>query len=239
MTLDPYAEIAAIYEIEFGDADADVAWFERQCTRGPTLVLGCGTGRISRVLAQDRPVTGLDLSAPMLAQARARDPHSRYVHGDMRTFDLGRFDQIVIPHATFNLLPSRADQAACLAAVRAALNPGGALWLDLAMPDARWLAQPHTPELPAWEGWVGDALVRRTREVHRRPVAQHIALVDRYYKHDLLFATSTLNLRLIHPDQAEWMLEACGLYAEALYGDYAGRPLHEDCPRLLVKAGVL
>lgn len=48
------------------------------------LELGCGTGRhTTRLLAQDNTVVALDLSAEMLARARARCPGARFVQGDV------------------------------------------------------------------------------------------------------------------------------------------------------------
>jgi SAM-dependent methyltransferase len=50
------------------------------------LELGCGTGRhTTRLLAQDNTVVALDLSAEMLARARARCPGVHFVHGDVLT----------------------------------------------------------------------------------------------------------------------------------------------------------
>lgn len=50
------------------------------------LELGCGTGRhTTRLLAQENTVVALDLSAEMLARARARCPGVHFVHGDVLT----------------------------------------------------------------------------------------------------------------------------------------------------------
>lgn len=232
---DPYARIAALYDVEFADAVADLGWYARNVDRGDTLVLGCGTGRVAATLPGR--VTGLDRSEPMIAHARAVHGDSvRWVVGDMRSFDLGSFDQIVIPNASFSFLPTRADQAACLSACAAALRPGGRLIVDVPMPDAAWLHQPHTPERPAWDGIVDGRRARRTREVRRYPVAQRLELTDRYFVDDEFLATSVLVLRQIWPGEVEWMIEAAGMYVERLLGDYADRPLHEGCPRLLTVA---
>src|SRR5690606_5510937 len=95
---------------------------------------------------------GLDRSEAMLAVARRLSPAATYVHGDMRDFDLGLFDEILVPNAAFAFLPRRADQVACLGACHRALKPGGTLTLDLPMPDFTLLGIPHTPEKRAWEG---------------------------------------------------------------------------------------
>jgi SAM-dependent methyltransferase len=233
---DPYAQIAAFYEEEFREATVDAQAFATTASRVSTLVLGCGTGRITRVLASDRPVVGLDLSSPMLDEARKRDPSSRYVEGDMRAFRVGRFGAIVIPNASFNFLLSRDDQARCLSACAAALEPDGELWIDVPMPDFTWWAKRHTPEKPAWTGIVDGRPASRTREVTREPELQRLDLHDRYFVGGELAATSVLRLRLLLPGEMEWMLEANGWYAEDIWGDHQFGRVREGCPRILVRA---
>lgn len=242
---DPYAQIAAIYDAEFAGAAADVGTFWRDLEGARrVLVLGCGTGRVSAgLVAPGREVVGVDLSAPMIARARASAREGEtYAVGDMAELDalgLGRFDAVVIPNAAFAFLPERRLQARCLDGVRRMLD-GGPLWIDVPMPDFGLLGQAHTPERLAWEGVVDGVSVRRTREVFRHPVAQRLLLRDRYFRLDAggpsLLATSDLPLRLVFPAEMEWMLEAAGFYADALYGNHAGGPVAEGCDRLLVRA---
>ncbi len=238
--LDPYALIADFYEAEYGRLEADVAFFARRGVAGRLLVLGCGTGRVGRVLGASRGVVGLDRSEAMLAIARERAPQARYVQGDMRDFDVARvggpFAEIVVPNAAFNFLPRRVDQQRCLAACHRALHPGGLLTLDLPMPDFALLGVRHSPERTSWQGQLGEREARRTRETRRFPAEQRIEFLDRYYLDDALVATSPLTLRLVFPAEVEWMLEAAGFVADALLGDYGGGPVRDGCPRLLVRA---
>lgn len=233
---DVYAHIASFYEAEYGALEADVAYYARNGVPGPLLVLGCGTGRVGRVLGATRAVIGLDRSEAMLAIARARAPDGRYVLGDMCDFDLGSFAEIVVPNGAFCFLATRDQQTRCLECCYRALPEGAPLTLDLPMPTFRMLGVPHSPEHLAWEGRVEDVPARRTREVRRVPVAQRIELTDRFYVRNQLVATSPLVLRYVFPAEVEWMLESIGFYVEALHGDYAGSPLRETSPRLLVRA---
>ena len=234
---DPYARIAAAYDAEFSGAEADIAGYASRGLAGPVLVLGCGTGRVCRGLAALRPVTGLDRSAPMIHRARSTSPASvDYVVGDMTSFDLGPFAEVVIPNASFSFLADRRSRAACLAACRRALGSGGPLTIDLPMPDYSLLGTPHTPERPAWGGEMDGRRVTRTREVFREPVAGRIRLLDRYVFDDEDPILSELVLHLHTLDEVEWMLEANGFYVDAAWGDHAGGPVREGCDRLLVRA---
>jgi len=234
--VDPYALIAAFYEAEYGRLESDVAFFARNGTGGPLLVLGCGTGRIGRRLVSERTVVGLDRSEPMLALARRLTPDARYVNGDMRDFDLGTFSEIIIPNGGFSFLRTRADQQRCLGACRRGLRTGGALTIDVPMPAFHMWAWRHTPEAPSWHGEVEGRAARRTRETTRTISEQRLDLVDRYYLDEALVAVSPLRLRIVMPAEAEWMLEACGFYVDDIYGDYSGGRLNESSPRILVRA---
>src|SRR5947209_8417181 len=70
---------------------------------GRVLELGCGTGRLTVLIAQDGvEIAGLDLSEPMLEAARANalaaGVNIPFVEGDMRRFHLpGHFSTILIP----------------------------------------------------------------------------------------------------------------------------------------------
>lgn len=232
---DPYSEIARFYDAEWDGVETDIAFYGRHGGSGSLLILGCGSGRVVRGLERVRPVVGLDRSEPMLVAARKRSA-ATFVRGDLRDFDVGQFAEIIIPNASFSFLLTRADQSACLASCQRALLPGGALWIDVPMPDFARQAESHTPERPAWEGTLDGRPARRTREVHRRPEAQRLDLIDRYWEGDDLVVTSTLALRLVYPAELEWMLEASGFFVDALFGDHAARPIRAGSPRIIARA---
>src|SRR5207244_8029699 len=91
----------ALYDFEYRRRRADVNHYRRLAgelaSGAPLLELGCGTGRLLAPLCRDgHRVVGLDLSAAMLARARARaDGLPRSAKGralllraDMRDFSL-------------------------------------------------------------------------------------------------------------------------------------------------------
>ena len=97
-------------------------------TPGVTVLdVACGTGvlfphYLKRGVAH---ITGVDLSANMLAQAEKKypDPRVTLLCGDAETLPLGRHDRAVV----FNAFPHFPESEAILAALCAALMPGGRL----------------------------------------------------------------------------------------------------------------
>ncbi|MEW1890610.1 MULTISPECIES: class I SAM-dependent methyltransferase [unclassified Streptomyces] len=98
-----------------------------------TLDLGCGTGQTTRLAALRAPrgsATGLDLSGPMLAEARARAEregvgNASFVQGDAQThpFEPGAYDSAISRYGVMFF----ADPVAAFGNIGHALRPGGRL----------------------------------------------------------------------------------------------------------------
>lgn len=109
---------------------------------GPTLELGCGTGRpLLRWLAAGYDVEGIDSSVDMLrilyrhATERGLDPTVH--HGDMAPLALDRrYAAIVCPAGSFMLIHDEARARAALDSYRRHLHPGGTLGLTMSAPAA-------------------------------------------------------------------------------------------------------
>lgn len=93
---------------------------------GPGLDVCCGTGagmRVLRSLCQG-PVTGVDFSAGMLAQARSAHPDARWVRADARALPFAEVFGLAVSFGAFgHFLP--AERPALFAGVYRALRPGG------------------------------------------------------------------------------------------------------------------
>jgi SAM-dependent methyltransferase len=133
------ADTVVWHDVECGRYDADLALWRELAAQAPApqrvLDVGAGTGRVALPLAQDGfPVTALDLDAELLAaltaRARAAGVEVETVAADAAAFVLeARFDLILVPMQTVQLLPARDG---FFAAARRALVPGGRLALAIA-----------------------------------------------------------------------------------------------------------
>lgn len=107
------------------------AWYRRWLLRqlpsraGSALDVGCGLGDLARSISNDfhsREVTAIDASARMIERASATNDRIRWIHGDVLTHDLGRYD-VVTAEASLHHLPLHAG----LTRLAGLTRPGGLL----------------------------------------------------------------------------------------------------------------
>lgn len=102
-------------------------WYRRRLLRQlpsgaeTALDVGCGLGDLARSLPA-RQVTAIDASARMIERARATSARVNWIHGNVLTHELGRYD-IVTAEASLHHLPLREG----LARLAALTKPGGLL----------------------------------------------------------------------------------------------------------------
>ncbi|WP_330241975.1 class I SAM-dependent methyltransferase [Streptomyces sp. NBC_00525] len=129
----------ALYETRFPDPERLAGRWTEDRLRGHgcgarVLDIGCGTGRDAAHLhAAGRTVTGADLSDAMLRYAARHHPGPRYVHADLRRFDLGagNFDAVVCLDSALLYCRTDAELDSCLASCHRALAPGGLLVAEM------------------------------------------------------------------------------------------------------------
>ena len=129
---------------------------------GRGLDVCCGTGAGMRVLRSvcQGPVTGVDFSTGMLAQARSAHPDAEWVRADVRALPFaGAFDLAVSFGALGHFLP--AERPALFAGVWRALRPGGVFAFPVGAPQ---------PVTSSWY-WalLGFDLAMRVRNAVWRP----------------------------------------------------------------------
>lgn len=236
------------YTSTYATRGEDVAYY-RAVARGVDAVLehGLGNGRIALPLARDGiRVTGIDHSAPMLADLRARlatEPAAvrkriRAVRGDLRKKRLGeRFPLVLCPFNTALHLYTRSDVEAWLARVEEHLvrSPSARLVFDVSMPLVRDLARdPRVPyRVPPFEHPTAGRVGYR-EHFDYDPVRQ-ILFVSMIFeprprtRAAARTAPSEFMTPLAHrqffPQEMEALLHYNGFEVTDLFGDWSGGPL--------------
>jgi SAM-dependent methyltransferase len=240
------------YDYTYRRRREDVAFYQRAARQhgAPVLELGVGSGRVAVPLCLDgHAVTGMDLSAPMLAQAeaRARDaelPPGRLtlLRGDMRDFDLGaRFPLVIAPFNALLHLYEAEDLAACFARVRAHLAPGGRFVFDVRMPSVKELAR--DPErVYAAGSFVHPTLgvkVKYTEQFRYDALKQVQFVTLRFHPPKGRVVETLLAQRQIFPNELRGLLRLGGLRLAKRLGDFDGQLMGPDADTQIVEAVAL
>ena len=194
------------------------------------LDLACGAGRHARLLSERWWTAGFDLSAPLLARAKAADPDGFYARGDMRALpfvDHG-FDLVVNLFTSFGYFDNDAQHLRVLAEVARVTRRGGKFVLDFLNSD-----HVRSTLVPEESKEVGGRAVEVRREISSddRFVVKTIATGG-----EAGDQTFVERVRLFDRLDLETMLEESGFGVEQVLGDYAGGAHSETSPRTIMFA---
>lgn len=220
---------------------------------GEVLDLACGTGRISIPIAEAGiPVTGLDLSQEMLQRARQKAEEAgvadriRFVHGDMRRFDLERtFPLVMIPFRSFLHLLHLKEQMNALACIRNHLTPGGKLVMNVFVPKVDHLYEEN--EKMSLRGIYpldnGEQVLMwdYTRYDHFQQLAEVTRTYERVASDGRLQekVVGRFTLRYIYPMELHHLLRLNGFQVIERYGSFAKTPFDRHSTELIVVAQVM
>ncbi|WP_331714797.1 class I SAM-dependent DNA methyltransferase [Auraticoccus cholistanensis] len=189
---------------------------------GPALELAVGTGRVAVPLLQRGvPVTGIELSQPMVDQLRTKVDADALpvVLGDMATATApGRFSLVYLVFNTISNLLTQAEQVACVRNAARHLLPGGRFVVELWVPQLRVLppGQPGTV-FTAEPGYIGLDLLD---PVTQRLVSHHFRF-GRGREAELFRSPH----RYIWPAELDLMAQLAGLELESRHADWRGTEL--------------
>ena len=233
------AQLAELYDAFVFDGDLPL-FLELAREQGPrVLEIACGSGRVLVPLARAGfDVVGIDVSAHMLALARAKLSAAALtaclVNADMRDFRLDEadFDLAIVAVKSFAYLTERDDQLRCLRSTHAQLRPGGLLAIDFMHPLPDWVS--------AAPGSMRDDLLQRVPErgftlsrvesVVSTDLARQVRVIRSAYEiiddRGAVVAKRFVEwpYRWTYRFEAEHLLERAGFTVEAVYGGYEREP---------------
>lgn len=250
---DPYASIAAYYDLEH-DAFADDVDFYLQSIESvgdPVLELGCGSGRLIRPIAQAGwRVTGLDRSTAMLDRLR-RSLTGSGVEGLVTVFEGDVEDAASAPGGPFGVvilglngllhLSTPEQQIAGLRAARRSLDPRGQLLVDVMNPTLETLRAlaagvVHEGTWTTPEGTVVDKFSSR-RIVSTEQIIHTRIWYDETDRDGHVRRTATaFDLRYVCRHELELMLRTAGFVDWQVYGGYELEPYDDVADRMIIAA---
>lgn len=233
---------------EIPGSDERIATIRDAVTRqgSSTLELACGTGLVTLPLAAaGQHTTGVDLSLPMLAHARAKAEslglavRTAWHHADARTVRLpGHFASAVLTGNAFQAFLTDADQRALLATVHAHLEADGLFVFETRNPSGHPL---H--DITEWEPWFDYTSAQGHRVsvggTQRWDAATRVLhwTTERRWTDALTGEPcrrkARIACRFTPPDELAALLAAAGFAIERQCGDWDGSPLTPASPEIV------
>ena len=171
MSASATSEAIIWHDVENGAYDADLdLWRELAAAAdGPTLDVGCGTGRVALDLARrGHRVHGVDIEAAFVEalreRAEARGLEVTAQTGDIRDLCVSaEFSLIIVPMQTIQLLDGPDERQAALTSMRALLAPRGSIALAIVTGDLGAARKdidlgPPLPDVAEIDGWIYSSL---------------------------------------------------------------------------------
>jgi SAM-dependent methyltransferase len=186
---------------------------------GQALEFAIGTGRVAVPLAQRGvPVTGIELSRPMIAQLRTKADETAIpvVAGDMATARApGAYTLVYLVYNAISCLLTQSEQVACFRNAARHMAPGGRFVIELWVPELRKL--PPGQRAIVWKSTPGYVALDTYDVLHQHVVSHHFTFgADRQAR---LFRSPH---RYIWPSELDLMAQLAGFELEARHADWAG-----------------
>lgn len=226
------------YDLEMEGYTEDARFWVDRLPMGHLLELGCGSGRLSRYLAQaERSILGIDRSAIMLRRAREKNmPLSSsptYVQMDMCCLAFScrrRFDALLIPYNTLNLLADAGQPAACLAACHPLLAANGRLAVQLYIFNRKFLkTKEKTFQFQLFDLPDGGRLIKEIRKWYN-PLRCQVEVEERYRVRPMQQGKKKRDYAITYPlspfteEMIVPLFAENGWHLEDSWGDFQGKP---------------
>jgi SAM-dependent methyltransferase len=194
---------------------------------GRALEFAVGTGRVAIPLAaRGVPVTGIELSQPMIDQLRTKADETALpvLAGDMTaTRAPGEYTLVYLVYNTISNLLTQSEQVECFRNAARHLSPGGRFVIELWVPELRRLP----PGVPATVGAndPGYLLVDTYDLLSQHVVSHHFRFGDG--RDAKVFRSPH---RYIWPAELDLMAQLAGFELEFRHADWAGARFTADSP---------
>jgi SAM-dependent methyltransferase len=192
---------------------------------GPALEFAIGTGRVAVPLSERGvPVTGIELSASMIEQLRAKAGEDTIpvIAGDMASAVApGAFALVYLVFNTISNLLTQAEQVDCFRNAARHLMPGGCFVIELWVPELRKL--PPGQQAAVWSSEPGYIGLDTYDVLQQRVVSHHFEFGDG--KEARL---SRSPHRYIWPAELDLMARLAGFDLESRHADWQGREFTAD-----------
>ena len=196
--------------------------------RGPALEFAIGTGRVAIPLSQRGiPVSGIELSEPMVEQLRRKVPASDLpvTVGDMATTRVpGEFSLVYLVFNTLANLRTQDEQVECFRNAARHLAPGGHVVIDLWVPGIRRLP-PGQVAVPFEVGATHTGFDTVDLSTQQGTSHHYSREPDGSYRY------STSNFRYIWPAECDLMARLAGLEFAGRWADWSHSPFTSDSER--------
>jgi SAM-dependent methyltransferase len=185
---------------------------------GPALELGIGTGRVALPLARRGiRVAGIDLSADMVAQLRAK-PGAEDIEvtvGDIATTRVeGTFTLAYVVWNTINNLVTQDAQAACFANAAEHLERGGCFVVEVGVPPTELLTVFHLSNTHAG--------IDEYDAGTQRLVSHHFSLFDGHWERQ------SVPFRAVWPAELDLMARLAGMKLRERWADWNREPFRRE-----------
>jgi SAM-dependent methyltransferase len=199
--------------------DPTVDRLARLAGNGRALEFAIGTGRVAvPLLHRGVPVTGIELSQPMIDQLRTKVDEATIpvIVGDMATARApGQYTLVYLVYNTISNLLTQAEQVACFRNAARHLTPGGRFVIELWVPELRKL--PPGQQAVVWQSEPGYIGLDTYDVLHQRVVSHHFTFDNG--REAAIFRSPH---RYIWPAELDLMGQLAGLELETRHADWAG-----------------
>ena len=242
--MEAYSSFAQVYDL-FMDNVPYEEWSrylisllkEYQVTDGTVVELGCGTGKMTRLLADaGYDMVGGDNSAEMLEIAGERQEEEErndilYLLQDMREFELyGTVRAVVSICDCMNYILEEEDLLEVFRLVNNYLDPGGIFVFDMNTPyKYREVIGNTTIAENREEGsFIWENCFDEESQVNEYALTLFIKEEDDLYRKHEEFHYQ----KAYEPERVKELLEEAGLKVEAIYDAFTREPVREDSERI-------